>query len=80
MKKARKRTRTYAQIAKRLRLKSADDARKLEIVTLQKIAVGIWDAIMKEPTLRDTYGDLIGERPPEPTVIVENWDLFDGVE
>lgn len=71
---------TYQQIAKHLNLKSADDARRLEIMTLQKIAVGIWDEIMKSPALRDEYGDLIGERPHEPEVISENWDLFDGVE
>lgn len=71
---------TYQQIAKHLNMKSAEDARRLEIITLQKIAVGIWDAIAKTPALRDEYGDLIGERPPDPEIISENWDLFDDVE
>ena len=79
-KKKRKRILTYAEIAKRLNLKSEDDARRLEMMTLQKIAVRLWDEIQKTPALRDEYGDLIGDRPPDPEIISENWDLFDGIE
>ena len=50
---------------------------RLEVSAIQKLAVGIWDEIQKDPLLRDTYGHLIGDRPMEPSELLEYSDLFD---
>jgi hypothetical protein len=50
---------------------------RLEVSAIQKLAVGIWDEINKDPLLRDTYGHLLGDRPMEPSELLEYSDLFD---
>ena len=53
---------------------------RLEVSAIQKLAIGIWDAINNDPELRDAYGHLIGERPMEPIELLEYSDLFDPID
>ena len=52
----------------------------IEISAIQKIAVGIWDAVNDDPILRSEYGHLLGPRPMEPEEMLEHRDLFDEIE
>ena len=70
---------TLDEVAEWMKI-SREEVVAIEISAIQKIAIGIWDAVNDDPILRSEYGHLLGPRPMEPEEMLEHRDLFDEIE